>query len=118
MWIAHRAEFLITAGKFHFLALVGRAGTNHRDDSDQRVDIMHVAHFAERDHGRTFDVVHGASVADGDEAPNGRIVPGTHGRGKSEGRGSKSEKNPKTEIRSGGENRWDTIDERRRIDAG
>src|SRR6266566_1656085 len=66
---------------------------------------MHVAHFTERDHGRTFDVVHGAGVAGGDEAPNGGIVPGTHGGGKSHGRKSefrrpKSERRPKLEIRS------------------
>src|SRR6266478_6728887 len=100
MWITHWAEFLITAGKFHFLALVGRAGTNHRDDGDQGVDVMHVAHFAERNHGRTFDVMHGPGVAVGDEAPNGGIIPGAHRGGKSEFRRSKSERRPKVETRN------------------
>src|SRR5207247_913238 len=52
-----RAEPLITAGKLHFFAFVRRAGTDDGNDRDEGIDILDVAHFAERNHGRAFDMV-------------------------------------------------------------
>src|ERR1051326_7546085 len=84
MQIAHRAEALVPARKFHLLAFIGGARTNHRDDGDQRIDVMHVAHFAERDHRRAFNVMDGAGAAAGDEGPDLTIVPRPADRGKAE----------------------------------
>src|SRR5689334_10612760 len=94
MWITNGAEALVTAGKFHFLALIRCAGANDGDNGNEGIDVAHIAHFAKRDHSRAFNVMHGAGAAAGDEIPDFGVVPRTHGGWKSEVR------SPKVEIRS------------------
>jgi hypothetical protein len=79
MRIMHGAEALVTARELHLFAFVGRAGANHRNDGDESVDVPRVAHFAERDHGRAFDVMHGAGMTVGDQTPDLGIGPGFQG---------------------------------------
>src|SRR5436190_8639891 len=76
MRVTFGTEALITARKFHFLALVGRPRPDDGNNRNQGVDVLHIAHLAERDHGGAFDVMHGAGVAGGNELPNLRISPG------------------------------------------
>ena len=68
-------DSLVTAGEFHFLVLVGRAGPNDRDDGDEGVNVVDVAHFTEGDHGGAFDVVDGAGVAVCNKGPDLGVVP-------------------------------------------
>src|ERR1044071_7576834 len=98
MRVTHRTQSLITARKFHFLALVGCTGTNDRHNSDKSIDVLHVAHFAERDHGRAFNMMHSAGVARRDQAPDFGIIPGTH-RGR-KAWGSSENRIPQSEYRN------------------
>src|SRR2546421_9262181 len=88
MWIAHWTESLVAAGKLHLFAFIGSSGANDGDDGDQGIDIARMAHFAERNHGGTFDVVHGASVTGGVELPNLRIIKKAGGGRKAKDRRS------------------------------
>src|SRR5882672_2618181 len=75
MGVMHGTETLVTAGELHLFAFVRRARTNHRDDRDERINVLDVAHLAQRDHGRAFNVMDRAGVAIGDHLPNLGIFP-------------------------------------------
>ncbi len=84
MRIAHRAEPLVTPGKLHFLAFIGRARTNHGDDGNQGIDIPRVAHAAQGNHRRTFDMMHRPRAPAGNQLPDFRILERPQGRRHSE----------------------------------
>ena len=76
MRITNGTELLITTGELHLFAFVGCAWANDGNDGDEGIDVLNIAHFAEGDHGRTFDVMNGASGAARDQVPNSTVLPG------------------------------------------
>ena len=70
-----RGEALVTLGKLLLFELVGSAGADDGNDSDQAVDIPGLAHPVECGHGGAFHVVDAAGPTGSNHLPDFGILP-------------------------------------------
>src|SRR5205085_9240724 len=70
-----RLKALVAAGETDFFIFIRSAGANHAHDRDEPINVPHIAHAAEANHGGAFDMMDAARAAAGDHLPNFRIFP-------------------------------------------
>ena len=100
MGIVGWSKLLIAASELHLFVFVGCAGANDGNDSNEGINVPDIAHLAERNHSRAFDVMNGAGLAAGDKFPDAGVVPRFEGVEVNGGRRGKAEGRPKSEIRN------------------